>query len=128
MIQCHQPSDLVPVLSRLKPLRFLRLPVRLLLMVCLSFPPLRDPQLISGPDIEFSQNTSDDDLTDNDDDLPSVRDILERKRKRNPEIIDLTAEDDVVNALNKLLVSRDLTLAGLKPLITPVSSPGDNHR
>lgn len=55
------------------------------------------PWLISGSDIEFNQNYNDDDgLTDEDDDLPSLRDILERKGKRNPEVIDLTVEDDVV--------------------------------
>jgi hypothetical protein len=53
---------------------------------------------------------------------------LKRKWKRNPEIIDLTAEDDVVNILNKLLISKDLTLAKLKPLITFVFSLEDNHR
>ena len=77
----------------------MRLPVGILLMACISFP-LRDLQLISGPDVEFDQNHSDDDLTNNDDDLPSLRDILERKWKQNPKIIDLTADDDVVGALN----------------------------
>lgn len=78
----------------------MRLPVRLLLIVCLSFPPLRDPQLTSGSDIEFNQNHSDNDLTDNDDNLPSLHNILERKWKRNPKVIDLTAEDDIIGALN----------------------------
>ena len=60
-----------------------------------------DLWLNSGSDIEFSQNHNDEDcLIDDDDDLPSLRDILERKWKRNPEVIDLTAEDDVVGALN----------------------------
>ena len=88
---------------------------------------MRDPQLISRPDNEFHQNHSDDDLTDKDDDLPSLRDLLEWKWKRNPDVIDLTAEDDVVGALSNPKISRDLNLAGLEPLIAPVSSPRDNH-
>jgi hypothetical protein len=52
---------------------------------------------------------------------------LEGKWKRNPEVIDLTAEDDVVSALNNPQIFRDLTLAGLEPLIALFSSPGDYH-
>jgi hypothetical protein len=68
--------------------------------VCSCFPFWR-LWLISGSDIEFRQNHNDDDgLTDDDDDLPSLRDILEQKWKRNPKVVDLTAEDDVVGAPN----------------------------
>lgn len=67
----------------------------------LIFPRFGDPWLISGLDIEFNQNHGDaDNLTDDDDDLPSLRDILEWNWKRNPEVNDLTAEGDVVRALN----------------------------
>lgn len=70
-------------------------------MVCSYSPPFGDLWLISRSDIEFNQNHSDaDGLTNDGDDLPSLRDILERKWKRDPEVIDLTAEDDVVGALN----------------------------
>jgi hypothetical protein len=67
----------------------------------LIFPPIGDPWLISGLDIEFNQNHGDaDNLTDDDEDLPSLRDILQWNWKRNPEVIDLAAEDDAVCALN----------------------------
>jgi hypothetical protein len=86
------------------------------------------PWLISRSDIEFNQNYNDDDsLTDEDDDLPSLRDILERKWTRNLEVIDLTVEDDVVGP-QQPQIFRDLTLAGLKSVITPVSSSGESHR
>jgi hypothetical protein len=59
--------------------------------------------------------------------LPSLRDILEWKWRRNPEVIDLTAEDDVVGTLNNPKFP-ELTLVGPRPLIAPVSSLRDNHR
>src|SRR5690242_13894402 len=68
----------------------------------LVFPPFWRPWLISGSDIEFNQNHSNaDSLTDDGDDLPSLPDTLGWKWKRNPEVIDLTAEGDVVGTLNK---------------------------
>jgi hypothetical protein len=68
----------------------------------LIFPPLYDPWLISGLDIESNQIHGEaDNSTHNDDDLPSLRDILQRNWKRNPKVIDLTAEDDMVRALNR---------------------------
>ena len=43
-------------------------------------------------------------MTDDDNDLPSLRDILQWNWKQNPEVIDLTAEDDAVCAPNNRTV------------------------
>lgn len=69
----------------------------------LVFPPFGSPQLISGLDAD--QNNSDiNSLTD---DLPSFLDILEGTWKRNPEVIDLTAEDNTEGALSNPKMSGD---------------------